>query len=112
MDLGSADSAFCRTLSSSGNVVEDAIRQRRGCQRQLLSRADWRPALAKVDRPVLVLCQAALKAMAGDPVAAAIPTARAEAFEDAGHALFVDDADRFSATLEDLIQHLPQQQVR
>lgn len=74
-----------------------------------ISRADWRPALARVDRPVLVMCQAQLKSMAADPVVSAIPKARVELFQDAGHALFVDDADRFNALLGDFILHLPQQ---
>jgi len=63
--------------------------------------------LAKVDRPVLVTCETPLKAMAADPVVSAIPSGRVELFEDAGHALFVDDADRFDAVLDDFIQHLP-----
>jgi len=71
-----------------------------------LSRADWRPALAKVDRPVLVMCQAQSKSMAADPIVSAIPTARVELFEDAGHALFVDDAERFNALLGEFILHL------
>ena len=72
-----------------------------------ISRADWRPALARVDRPVLVMCQTQLKGMAADPIVSAIPTARVELFEDAGHALFVDDADRFNALLGEFILHLP-----
>src|SRR5437660_6190388 len=73
-----------------------------------ISRADWRPALAKVDRPVLVMCQAQMKGMAADPIVSAIPAARVELFEDAGHALFVDDAGRFNALLGDFILHLPE----
>ena len=73
-----------------------------------ISRADWRPALAKVDRPVLVMCQAQLKGMAADPIVSAIPAARVELFEDAGHALFVDNAGRFNALLGDFILHLPE----
>lgn len=73
-----------------------------------LSRADWRPAIAKLDRPVLVVCQAQLKAMAADPIVSGVPGTRVEMFEDAGHALFVDDAARFNAVLDDFIQHLPE----
>ena len=73
-----------------------------------ISRSDWRPALAKVDRPVLVTCETLMKPMAADPVVSAIPSARVELFEDAGHALFVDDADRFNAVLDDFIRHLPE----
>jgi len=31
-----------------------------------------------------------------------------ETFDDAGHALFVDDAARFDAVPEDFLQHLPE----
>lgn len=71
-----------------------------------ISRANWHPALAKLDRPVLVVCQAPMKSMAADPVVSVVPSARVEVFEDAGHALFVDDAERFNTVLEDFIRHL------
>jgi non-heme chloroperoxidase len=73
-----------------------------------ISRADWRPAIAKIDRPVLILCQAAGKSMAADLVLSIVPSTRVETFDDAGHALFVDDAARFDALLEDFVQHLPE----
>ncbi len=72
-----------------------------------ISRADWRPAIAKLDRPVLVMCETALKSMAADLVASTVPGTRVELFDDAGHALFVDDAARFNAVLDDFLQHLP-----
>jgi pimeloyl-ACP methyl ester carboxylesterase len=34
--------------------------------------------------------------MAADPIVSVVPSARVELFEDAGHALFVDDAERFN----------------
>lgn len=71
-----------------------------------ISRADWRPAIAKLDRPVLIMCETALKAMAADLVAATVPGTRVELFEDAGHALFVDDAAHFNAVLDDFLRHL------
>jgi len=71
-----------------------------------ISRADWRPAIVKIDRPVLILCQAAVKSMAADLVLSLVPSTRVETFDDAGHALFVDDAARFDAVLEDFVQHL------
>jgi len=71
-----------------------------------ISRADWRPAIMKIDRPVLILCQAAVKSMAADLVLSLVPSTRVETFDDAGHALFVDDAARFDAVLEDFVQHL------
>lgn len=74
-----------------------------------ISRADWRPDIVKLDRPVLITCQTGLKSVAADLVKSMVPSTRVELFDDAGHALFVDDADRFNAVLEDFVQHLPQQ---
>lgn len=74
-----------------------------------ISRADWRPAIAKLDRPVLVVCQTAMKSFAADLIASLVPSTRVELFDDAGHALFVDDATRFNAVLEDFLQHLANQ---
>ena len=85
-----ADSAISSSISSVG-------------------RADWRPAINKLDRPVLITCQAALKPMAADLVKSTIPSTRVETFDDAGHALFVDDADRFNSLLEGFVAHLPAQ---
>ncbi|HET8921468.1 MAG TPA: alpha/beta hydrolase [Candidatus Acidoferrum sp.] len=73
-----------------------------------ISRASWHSALAKLDRPVLVMFQAALKSMAAEMLVSVVPPARVELFEDAGHALFVDDAERFNTVLEDFIHHLPE----
>jgi non-heme chloroperoxidase len=71
------------------------------------SRPDWKLAMAKLDRPVLVAYEPPTKTMAADPIKNNVPSARIEVFEDAGHALFVDDADRFNAVLEDFIKTLP-----
>lgn len=76
-----------------------------------IARADWRAAIAKLDRPVLIACEAGLKNMAADPIQSVVPSARVELFEDAGHALFVDDADRFDAVLDDFLAHLPPGQM-
>lgn len=73
-----------------------------------ISRASWHAALAKLDRPVLVVCQTPLKSMAADPIVSVVPSARIELFADAGHALFVDDAERFNAVLEDFMSHQPE----
>jgi len=71
-----------------------------------IAREDWRPAIRKLDRPVLIACESAMKKLAADPFTSLIPTARVELFEDAGHALFVDDADRFNSAMDDFLQHL------
>jgi non-heme chloroperoxidase len=72
-----------------------------------VSRADWRPAMAKLDRPVLVMCETSIQAMTADPIKKNVPTAQVEAFADAGHALFVDDAERFNTVLEEFVKKLP-----
>ncbi len=72
-----------------------------------LARPDWTPAISKLDRPVLVTCETALKPMVADPIVAVLPHTRVETFPNAGHALFVDDAPQFNAILDDFIRHLP-----
>jgi non-heme chloroperoxidase len=71
-----------------------------------VSRADWGPAMAKLDRPVLVMCESAIQAMTADPIKKNVPTAQVEAFADAGHALFVDDAERFNNVLESFLKNM------
>ncbi len=64
---------------------------------------DWRPALAKLDKPVLyVIATPRLKAD-GEALKARAPSARVEFFETAGHALFVDEAERFNKLLDDFL---------
>ncbi len=77
-----------------------------------ITRADWRPAIARLDRPVLITCETALKGPAADLIKSMVPSARVELFDDAGHALFVDDATRFNAVLEDFLQHLAPQESK
>jgi len=72
-----------------------------------IGRADWTPAIRKIDRPLLVICQLRMKPMAADLIQSLVPSTRAEFFEDAGHALFVDDAERFNKVLDDFLLHLP-----
>ena len=64
---------------------------------------DMRPLFGKLDRPVLFVGVPAKKPQ-GEALKAAVPTARIEYVEGAGHALFVDQADRFNAMLEDFIR--------
>ena len=72
-----------------------------------LGSGDWRPALESLDRPVLYV-------VAGSTDQAGMvkklrPDARIEVFEDAGHALFVDEPERFNRVLEGFLATLPQQ---
>ena len=69
-----------------------------------LMKDDYRPILYRIDRPVLYTHRGANKAQ-GDVLRTYVPWARVEAFEDAGHALFVDDADRFNQLLDDFLTH-------
>jgi non-heme chloroperoxidase len=68
---------------------------------------DYRHALPGIDRPTLVVVAP------GGPwdsayaeMAEAIPDARLEWFEEAGHAIFVDEPDRFNALLEGFLADL------
>ena len=60
---------------------------------------DQRPALDRIDRPLLFV-SARRRSGHADTVAAHVRSARIEVFEDAGHALFVDRPERFNALLE------------
>ena len=75
-----------------------------------ITRADWRPAIAKLDRPVLIACETAMKRPAADLIKSMVPSTRVELFDSAGHALFVDDSSRFNAVLDDFLNHLPPQE--
>jgi microsomal epoxide hydrolase len=68
---------------------------------------DFTAAFARIDRPVLFMFQPdtqpsadLLKSRLGSRV-------RLERFDGAGHALFVDEPDRFNRVLEDFVESLP-----
>jgi non-heme chloroperoxidase len=67
-----------------------------------LKQVDWRPALAKVDKPLLYVAQEGLRDEA-QLLKRNLPWAEIEIFEAAGHALFIDEADRFNSILERFI---------
>jgi len=68
--------------------------------------ADTRSVLPRIDKPTIV-CAAKSQYMAQVvEMQKAIPQSRLEVFDDAGHALFVDDADKFNALLEDFLGDL------
>jgi microsomal epoxide hydrolase len=60
---------------------------------------DMRAVVASIDVPVLVAVRPA-HALQATTVAALLPSAETEIFERAGHALFVDEADRFNRRCE------------
>jgi microsomal epoxide hydrolase len=63
---------------------------------------DLTPVLAKITKPVLYVNEPQLAAQA-QMLKAKFPSVRVETFEDAGHALFVDDAEPFNRLLDEFI---------
>lgn len=61
---------------------------------------DNRPALARIDRPVLIVHTPGAFDLAYDDMRVRIPHARIERFEGVGHALFADEPDRFNAVVD------------
>jgi non-heme chloroperoxidase len=75
----------------------------------MLAIQDWSTGLAKLDKPLLFTYQPEnqpsadfLKAKLGDKV-------RLEKFEGDGHALFIDDPDKFNQVLADFLKAAPTQ---
>lgn len=68
---------------------------------------DRTPALAKLDRPTLVIAAASSPELeAQKAMAAKLPHGRIETIEDAGHAVFVDQPQRFNAMLARFLAEL------
>jgi len=70
-----------------------------------VGRRDWRAALSRVDRPVLCVGTGFMRETA-DTVRARVLDAQVEIFEDAGHAIFIDEPGRFNRVLERFVQRL------
>jgi non-heme chloroperoxidase len=66
---------------------------------ELALKYDERPVLPKLNIPVLAVMTKNNRA-AAELIASTVPGGQGEVFEDAGHCLFVDDADRFNTLLE------------
>ncbi|NWG00801.1 MAG: alpha/beta hydrolase [Thermoanaerobaculaceae bacterium] len=69
--------------------------------------ADLRPVLGRVDRPTLIVVTPGPFAPRYAEMHAAIGGSRLEVFENAGHALFVDEPARFNSLLEEFMAALP-----
>jgi len=70
---------------------------------------DRAPMLAKVDKPTLIVASSYggdLPLKNHEEMHRQIRGSRFEFFEDASHALFVDDADRFNAVLNDFLEQV------
>jgi len=65
----------------------------------LIRQDDWRSMLAKIDKPVFYVVRLDFQEQT-EILRATLPSARVEVFEDAGHALFVDDSERFNNSLQ------------
>ncbi|HEX8815107.1 MAG TPA: alpha/beta hydrolase [Terriglobales bacterium] len=71
----------------------------------VVARADFTPILAKLDKPVIYICEKRLSPQ-GDLLKAKIPSARVEVFPNAGHAIFVDEPEHFNKVLADFVDSL------
>jgi len=70
--------------------------------------SDFRPALERINKPTLIIAAAGgLCASVCEDMQKRIRGSRLEVMENAGHALFVDDPERFNALLENFISGLP-----
>ncbi len=67
---------------------------------------DLRPALKKIDRPTVIVAAKSGFLNLIQAIQPQITGSRLEVFEDAGHALFVDDADRFNSFLAEFLKSL------
>ena len=89
-------------------LTEAALRTPRDAAASLLRydvpREYWRDAVLSVRRPVLYAVTPRLAAQ-GRSLEADDPLARIVVFPGAGHALFVDDAERFDAVMDGFMTH-------
>ncbi len=71
----------------------------------ILATGDFTPALSKVDKPVLYICEGYLE-FESKIVQTALPGAHVEVFQNVGHALFVDDPVHFNKVVADFVNSL------
>ena len=70
--------------------------------------SDNRSALPKIDKPTLIIVARVPAWMPlYEELQKGIRGARLEVFEDAGHALFVDEAPKFNMLVDDFLKNLP-----
>jgi microsomal epoxide hydrolase len=68
--------------------------------------ADYRAVLPKIDKPTVVCAAKSGEIAQITDMQTKIPGSQLEVFDGDGHALFVDDPDKFNAVVEDLLQDL------
>lgn len=71
----------------------------------MLTVPDWRPAISKLTVPVLYT-YIPENQKTSDLLKAQLPNARLERFDNAAHALFVDEPDRFNRVVEEFVRGL------
>jgi len=69
-----------------------------------MASVDRRPALAKINRPTLIVAAAGGERQLQEDMHRRIASSRLVFFEKAGHALFVDEAGRFNALLDEFLK--------
>ena len=74
----------------------------------VISKADFTPILGRIDKPALYVCEPFLESQS-KLVQQNLPDARIEIMKDAGHALFVDEAEKFNELIASFIDSLHQQ---
>lgn len=67
---------------------------------------DYWAFVEKIDCPIYFAITPPMKGE-GDMLKTKLPAAKVELFEDAGHALFVDDAERFNHSVDEFIKAVP-----
>jgi non-heme chloroperoxidase len=67
--------------------------------------ADYRDVLPKMDKPTLIIAAKSPYQAQVVNAAADIPNSRVEIMDNVGHALFVDDPDKFNSLLAGFILH-------
>ncbi|MBU1348010.1 MAG: alpha/beta hydrolase [Alphaproteobacteria bacterium] len=89
-------------------LTDQTLRMTVEDERRLLAydapREYWRAAVHSTDRPVLYVVRPRWREQ-GENLVRTHADASMVVFEDAGHALFVDEADRFNALLVDFLDH-------
>ena len=88
-------------------LTEAALRMPREAAAQIANysvpRSYWRDAVYSVRKPLLYIVRPRFAGQAGN-LAARHPTAETTVFNEAGHALFVDEPARFDRVLQDFIR--------
>ncbi len=72
----------------------------------VLSKGDFTPALAKMDKPVLYICESRMEAQ-GKILQSKLPKAQISVMKDAAHAMFVDDPTHFNQLVTDFVNSSP-----